>query len=104
MPISEESEAEGQDSSSDGICSSSSVPTSWGGQASRGPSIGIPAHAAVAQAIVETAHGQVHFVDVQDGRLALEGVPNVMEQPAGRGNYGPGRGSRGGGEGGGGAG
>ena len=93
MPISEESEAEGQDSSveddsseteaddSELICSSSSVPTSWGGQASRGPSIGIPDHAAVAQASVEIAHQQVHFVDVQDGRLALEGVPNVMEQP-----------------------
>ena len=114
MPISEESEAEGQDSSveddsseteaddSELICSSPSVPTSWGGgQASRGPSIGIPDHAAVAQASVEFAHQQVHFVDVQDGRLALEGVPNVMEQ---RGNYGEGRGSRGGGEGGGGAG
>ena len=95
MPISEESEAEGQDSSveddsseteaedSELICSSSSVPTSWGGQASRGPSIGIPDHAAVAQASVEIAHQQVHFVDVQDGRLALEGVPNVMEQQPG---------------------
>ena len=93
MPISEESAAEGQDSSveddsseteaddSELICSSSSVPTSWGGQASRGPSIGIPDHATVAQARIEIALQQVHFVDVQDGRLALEGVPNVMEQP-----------------------
>ena len=92
MPISEVSEAEGQDSSveddsseteaddSELMCSPSLVPTSWGGQASRGPSIGIPDHAAVAQASVEIALQQVHFVDVQDGRIALEGVPNAMEQ------------------------
>jgi hypothetical protein len=93
MPISEESAAEGQDSSTEDdssetetdeselVCSSSSLPTSWGGQVFHGPSIGIPDQAVVAQASSEIAFQQVRFMDVQDDRPALEGVPHAMEQP-----------------------